>query len=99
LRNIAAMTGDDLLDEHSFRLFECHVLSASDGRLRSKREIRGANAFGPSHQDGALDGVRQLANVARPVVGHERSGSGSVESADAALIFLPKHLELVVWPR
>src|SRR6185503_14443743 len=100
--NIAAVAGEGFLDEEFFRVLERHFRLDPSRRGRcylSHAEIRSRNLCTARHQDRALDGMRQLTDVARPEVRLERLAGRPIEAVEAALVPRGVHLEIVVGER
>ena len=81
LADVAIVTGERLLDQETFDLFEAHVLDSGDGILRrAQSEIARAHELVLCHQHGALDGMIELAHIARPRVIEQQSASRPARS-------------------
>src|SRR5688500_20400190 len=81
LADVAAVAVESLADEVLLDLLERHLLEAAALRRPLEAEVGGGDAVAPREQHRALDGVVELAHVARPRseerrVGDERRAQG-----------------------
>src|SRR5436309_13727405 len=81
LAHVAFVARQRLADQERLDLFQRHVVdpwrAVAPG---AQREVRGADATAGRHEDGALDGVIELADVARPWVRDQLAHRSLVEA-------------------
>src|SRR5262245_40656092 len=97
LADVAVETGQRLFDQEAFDLFEVHVFEPRRAvRRLIEAQVAGLDDRPLRHQDGAFDGVVQLAHVAGPGVLRERVHRRRVERRDEFAIVFGVELQKMV---
>src|SRR4029077_16941811 len=79
LADVAAESIHRLSHEQALDLLETEILEADGLAGASQVQVDRPDAFPRGHQDGSLDRVVELADVARPGMGDQRLEGGRVE--------------------
>src|ERR1043165_4707487 len=82
LADVAVEPRHRLLGREAFDVFEAHVFQASAAGVLAgaQPEVGGLDERPRSHQHGALDGMVEFADVARPIVFEERLHRAALET-------------------
>ena len=83
---------------NGLHFFDAHIFQARAAGACAQREIGRLDAAVLRHQDGALDNVIQLADIALPGMLQHRIQRRAIEPADAFAIALRMRGQKMVWP-
>src|SRR5262252_9275803 len=97
LADVSVEAGERLFDQEAFDLFEVHVFEPRRAvRRLIEAQVAGLDDRPLRHQDGAFDGVVQLAHVAGPGVLRKRVYRRRVERSDEFAIVLGVQLQKMI---
>src|SRR5206468_7590526 len=101
LAHVAVEAHHRLLDEKAFDILEAHVFDARRSvAVDAQTELAETDRRSLRHQDAALDGVIELADVARPGMIEQRLQRGRLEASEVLpvpLCVLPQEMRGERW--